>query len=639
MDFNKLCIHCLRNVDNIDEIEKCPYCGKPVKTAPAVHHQLKPFTILAGKYLVGEVLGEGGFGITYVGFDLNLELRVAIKEFYPNGYATREANITSNLTVYEGRDKEYVEKWKSNFIKEARSLAKCAHLPGIVGVKDFFQENNTAYIVMEYLEGVTLKEHIKKVGGKIPAEQLISSIEPVIRSLQEIHERDLIHRDISPDNIMLLSDGSVKLLDFGAARDYSENEEKSLSVMLKPGYAPEEQYRTKGKQGPWSDVYALCATMYRCITGVAPIESMERLRKDELKKPSELGIVINPKIEQAILKGMAVYSEERYQSMEQLLTDLLACKDAYVPQTQKEQTVSAIESAECKEQKEKKNKENRAEVVVKQKDAIKKKAKKIITTIKDTVKNADNKTIIRALDILIVACVVIVIILKISSSMSVNKEENIEELEVASESSLEMSADERILEEFAIGEEVVTNYRSALDPYQYRQYRSEINKFYFSYPVNLYNSVAFDDNEEECDYGLNQETILFNGSDVSALQFSVYKRTDERTIDDMLGFVNTCETEKIMDATQLQYLSEDTYGKIVLTGYSESYEQLIYELLRVEEEYVFQMKIIFPSYENSEDKLQKDYITECMYRMCGFSGTAERVRVYHDYKEYWKEHL
>ena len=312
MDVEKLCMGCMKE---LEQPGVCPYCGYQANTTMAEGHYLRPYTILNGKYLVGRVLGEGGFGITYIGYDLNLEMPVAIKEFYPNGYVTRESGVTSMVSTYQGTNLEAVSKWKNNFIKEARTLAKCSHLSGIVGVKDFFEENGTAYIAMEYLEGMTLKNYVKSYGGKVEITGLLRALEPVMVSLAKVHEYGLIHRDISPDNIMLLAGGTMKLLDFGAARDYASEDEKSLSVMLKPGYAPEEQYRTKGKQGPWSDVYAFAATIYKCITGITPPESMERLRQDELKTPTELGIPINPQIENALLKGMEVYAEKRYQSM------------------------------------------------------------------------------------------------------------------------------------------------------------------------------------------------------------------------------------------------------------------------------------------------------------------------------------
>lgn len=319
MDVKKLCMGCMKEVE---QPGVCPYCGYDAGTISSDGHYLMPYTILNGKYLVGKVLGEGGFGITYIGYDLNLEMTVAIKEFYPNGFVTRESRVTSVVSAYQGTNLEAVAKWKNNFIKEARTLARCSHLAGIVGVKDFFEENGTAYIAMEYLEGMTLKDYVKSCGGRMDVNVLLQCLEPVMTALARLHEYGLIHRDISPDNIMLVSGGQMKLLDFGAARDYAEGDEKSLSVMLKPGYAPEEQYRTKGKQGPWSDVYAFAATIYKCITGITPPESMERMRQDEIKRPGELGISINPRTEKAILKGMAVYAENRYQSMTEFMQEL-----------------------------------------------------------------------------------------------------------------------------------------------------------------------------------------------------------------------------------------------------------------------------------------------------------------------------
>ncbi len=300
----------------------CAYCGHRFGDKKEVQHQLKPFTILAGKYLVGDVLGEGGFGITYIGFDLNLEIRIAIKEFYSNGFATREASVTNELTAYTGQIMDIVYKWRDNFLREARSLAKCARLPGVVGVRDFFQENNTAYIVQEYIEGMTLKDYMLSEGGKIAPRQLLPSVEPVLKALSQVYKEGIIHRDISPDNIMRMEDGQMKLLDFGAARDFAQGGDKNLSVLLKPGCAPEEQYRTKGNQGLWTDIYALAGTVYKCLTGIPPPESMERMRKDELQSLRELGVSIEPHVERALQKAMAVYAENRYQNVEEFCREL-----------------------------------------------------------------------------------------------------------------------------------------------------------------------------------------------------------------------------------------------------------------------------------------------------------------------------
>lgn len=322
MDINKICPGCMRELQNKAQINCCPHCGYKFNDANIASHQLRPYTLLDGKYMVGKVIGEGGFGITYLGYDINLEIAVAIKEFYPNGYVTRDAGTTAKVTIFAGNNEKDIQKWRDNFIREARSLARFSNLNGIVEVRDFFNENDTAYIVMEYIDGTTLKSYLKQCGGKIPQDKVFSMMEPVINSLAKVHEAGVIHRDISPDNIMITKTGAMKLLDFGAARDISANGEKSLSVMLKPGYAPEEQYRTRGSQGPWSDVYALCATIYKCITGVTPVESMERLRNDDLKMPSALGISIDPNKEAALAKGMAVIAENRFQNMNQLHTAL-----------------------------------------------------------------------------------------------------------------------------------------------------------------------------------------------------------------------------------------------------------------------------------------------------------------------------
>jgi serine/threonine protein kinase len=215
----------------------------------------------------------------------------------------------------------------TRFVNEAKSLARFRKLPGIVAVNDFFQENGTAYIVMEYVEGKTVKDYLAEMGGRLPAAQVFEMLKPVMDSLSKVHNAGIIHRDISPDNIMLDTDGSMKLLDFGAAREFANSGDESMSVMLKHGFAPEEQYRSRGVQGPWTDVYALCATMYKCMTGITPLESNERRISDDVKPPSELGIVIDPAQEAVLMKGMAVLQEDRWQSVSELYGALYEARD------------------------------------------------------------------------------------------------------------------------------------------------------------------------------------------------------------------------------------------------------------------------------------------------------------------------
>lgn len=335
------CLYCMSRISENDEV--CPKCGRSLNYDCPAHHLL-PGTILYRKFLVGAAIGEGGFGITYIGRDINLDIRVAIKEYYPNGYANRNNTSSAGVTEPKTSDrKEFFDKGRKSFLNEARALAKFSGEPGIVDVRDFFEENNTAYIVMEYLDGQTLKNYIHE-NGTMSSGKIIKMLLPMMRSLQKVHREGLIHRDISPDNIMVVG-SQVKLLDFGAARSISSDANKSLSVMLKPGYAPEEQYRSRGKQGPWTDIYALCATIYKCVTGITPDDSTERLVNDELKKPSELGAQIDPHVEIALMKGMSVSAKDRYQSIDELLADLSEDK------TELKETKSAAISVEDEEEK------------------------------------------------------------------------------------------------------------------------------------------------------------------------------------------------------------------------------------------------------------------------------------------------
>ena len=320
----KYCKYCMSEIGEGNAV--CPICGKDLTTEEPMHH-LQPGTVLAEKYVVGAALGEGGFGITYLGLNTRLDLKVAIKEYFPFGYVHRVATMSSTVTDRtETTDEEFFEKGRERFLAEAKVLAKFNNETGIVSVHDFFEENNTAYIVMEYLEGQTLKAYLQKK-GRLSYDETLSLLMPAMKSLDKVHEKGLIHRDISPDNIML-TDDKVKLLDFGAARAAEGN--KSLSVMLKHGYAPEEQYRRKGEQGPWTDVYALSATIYKCITGATPDDASERAYKDELKAPSEYGIKIDPVCEAALMKGMSVYSDNRYRTIKELINGLLGKDDTLV---------------------------------------------------------------------------------------------------------------------------------------------------------------------------------------------------------------------------------------------------------------------------------------------------------------------
>ncbi len=318
------CIYCLGRTGGEDI---CPHCGKDRKEYRTEPHHLAPYTILSGRYLIGIALGEGGFGITYIARDLNLDMIVAVKEYYPFGYVNRNHTYSDAVSVSGMLPRGEYEKGIAKLMEEARTLAKLSGMKGIVGVRDFFLYNNTAYIVMDYLKGCTLKDYLK-MNGKLSFEQTVRILNPIAGALAEVHKTGLIHRDISPDNIMIMKNGDAELLDFGAARDVSGDDSRSLSVILKHGYAPEEQYRSRGKQGPWTDVYALAAVVYRCITGRTPDEALERGHIDMLKKPSELGTELPESGEQALMKGLAVFQEDRYQNVEVFWKALTEKKEA-----------------------------------------------------------------------------------------------------------------------------------------------------------------------------------------------------------------------------------------------------------------------------------------------------------------------
>ena len=306
------CYNCMRDKG---EAAACPYCGLDNSMEPASHH-LRPGTVLARKYTVGYVIGEGGFGITYIGRDSTLDMRVAVKEYYPSGYATRSGS-SAEVSVSAEKNRNMFTKGRERFLLEARNVAKFSSLPGIVDVRDYFEENGTAYIIMEYLDGMDLSRCLKTY-GPMEAAKAFRLMLPVMRSLEKINAAGIIHRDISPDNIMFLSDGTLKLMDFGSARYYLGNETE-MSVLLKQGYAPEEQYRKNGRQGPWTDVYGLCATLYRIITGQVPTDALDRLHDDDLQPPSELGVKISPPLEKVLMYGLAVFSENRCPDMGRLI--------------------------------------------------------------------------------------------------------------------------------------------------------------------------------------------------------------------------------------------------------------------------------------------------------------------------------
>jgi serine/threonine protein kinase len=312
MNLATICVGCMAN-DTGDAI--CPKCGSPFDLPPKNTLQLKPRSMLRDQYLIGRALGHGGFGITYLAWDLGLEARLAIKEYMPNGVAGRASGETK-VSAYSDQTRQEFEWGLGRFLDEARTLKKFSNHPGIVSVDTIFRENGTAYLVMEYLDGWTLEEFLRKRDGKIGFETALRILTPVLDALTAVHAEGILHRDISPDNIYLTRTGKVKLIDFGAARNALSQKSRNLSIILKEGYAPEEQYRASGIQGPWTDVYAVAATLYHAITGQAPQPSLDRMAEDRVLPPTRLGAEIAPNIEAAIMKALAIKAQDRFQSAE-----------------------------------------------------------------------------------------------------------------------------------------------------------------------------------------------------------------------------------------------------------------------------------------------------------------------------------
>lgn len=325
MDISNICFNCMKG--EVDENGVCQCCGKQFSDIKLSERYLPVGSFLRDKYLMGRVLGEGGFGITYIGYDINLDAQVAIKEFFPRNYASREINGTG-VIPHEGDAEDFFNNQRDKFLGEAKRLAKFRNTPAVVSVLDFFRDNGTAYLAMDYIDGMTLRKLLDFSGGRITVEEALKIIEPVLLALKEVHDAGLIHRDISPDNIMIQNGTNrVYLIDFGTARTNSPEEDKTVSVFKKAGYTPPEQLRTKGNQGPWTDIYALCATIYRCIVGVKPLDVTDRLFGEVLHKPSEYGIPIAPAIEAAIMKGLEIHNENRHQCIDELYDAIYKSED------------------------------------------------------------------------------------------------------------------------------------------------------------------------------------------------------------------------------------------------------------------------------------------------------------------------
>jgi len=300
-------------------------CGYPERGQNA-NHQLPIGTMLRKRYQVGRVLGQGGYGITYLCWDTLLQKPVAVKEFFPEGTVYRKSETSTALECVTERVTPHFEYTRERFLREASALVRFQDIPEVVSIHDFVEENNTAYIVMEYVRGVDLAKYIHMRGGKLSVEETFLILKPVMEALAKVHRGGIIHRDISPDNIILDPMGGAKLLDFGAVRTVEDPSvdkglNKSTEAILKHGFAPIEQYNTRGSLGPWTDEYAMCATVWYCLTGKIPEEASIRI--SEGIDPDWSMIPGLPEHQQkALAKGFSCRAKDRYKDLDDLLADL-----------------------------------------------------------------------------------------------------------------------------------------------------------------------------------------------------------------------------------------------------------------------------------------------------------------------------
>ncbi len=321
---SKRCMGCMEQYN--DDFSVCPHCGYIDGTLAEETIHMNPGTLLHNRYIIGKVLGFGGFGVTYIGWDGKLEQKVAIKEYLPSEFSTRMPG-QSTVTIFNGEKSEQFKEGLNKFVDEARRLAKFQNEPGIVKIFDSFTENETAYIVMEFLDGETLTEKLKR-DGIIAEDDAINMLSQIMKSLQVVHEEGILHRDIAPDNIFITKNGDVKLIDFGASRYATTSFSRSLTVIIKPGYSPEEQYRSRGDQGPHTDVYALAAVMYKMLTGITPPDALDRRtsietkRKDLLKDLNRVNSNVSPNVENAVLNAMNVRIDDRTASVVDFIKEL-----------------------------------------------------------------------------------------------------------------------------------------------------------------------------------------------------------------------------------------------------------------------------------------------------------------------------
>lgn len=325
MKESERCIHCMLGAVSGGE---CTRCGKPAFDPKRSVDALPARHLLGRRYIIGRILGNGGFGITYLAWDCKYKRRIAVKELFPKFPHNAFRRFGSCISVTQS-EQQYFGCVKKRFCEEAQLLYELRNVPEIINVYHLFEENGTAYYAMEYLEGEDLQKRFER-SGKMTWQEMVNPLCMILRALYAVHGKGLIHRDISPDNILVTNNGKVKLIDFGATRHYIGN--RDLTAILKGNFAPYEQFRSE-PQGPWTDIYALCATMYRLLSGKLPIKATDRKvalysgEPDPMMPIRSLCPELPSHVATALQKGMAISAEQRYQTICELAAQLFPNTD------------------------------------------------------------------------------------------------------------------------------------------------------------------------------------------------------------------------------------------------------------------------------------------------------------------------
>ena len=318
------CFYCFNFFDQ--KYDVCPHCGNVILKKPKEPIHLVPGTLLADRYIIGAYEGAGGFGIVYRAWDIKLEVVVAVKEFYVSRFMTR-AEGSQQVIINKKNQTEYVYR-KERFLAEARTLARFGAHRSIPNVYEYFEANNTAYIVMELLDGLALNQYLEK-NGHVSLEFAMYVANEVGNALISLHKEGIIHRDVAPDNIFICTGGEIriKLMDVGAAK-LMDSTDNVIDTILKPGYSPYEQYLATGKISPATDEYALGATLYMLLSGIKPPEATNRKRSqdetgiDPLVPLSQLNPEVPEHISAAIMRALAIESQWRFKSVSDFMEAL-----------------------------------------------------------------------------------------------------------------------------------------------------------------------------------------------------------------------------------------------------------------------------------------------------------------------------